>query len=163
MGSAPNKLLDCFPNSQVTPPQKIIPLASLESHMNDQTPWLKSNQWLFFSSSVWLPEYTPLFLLIFPGSSDLLLCDVDFISHHPVQEKCSQTSQLNLCCCCCCCFVCFIMVFLDRVSLCNPGCPGTHFVDQAGLELRNLPTSASRVLGLKVCTTTAWLRKIFTS
>jgi hypothetical protein len=28
-------------------------------------------------------------------------------------------------------------------------------VDQAGLELRNLPASASRVLGLKVCTTTA--------
>ncbi len=23
-----------------------------------------------------------------------------------------------------------------RVSLCSPGCPGTHFVDQAGLELR---------------------------
>jgi hypothetical protein len=25
--------------------------------------------------------------------------------------------------------------FWDRVSLCSPGCPGTHFVDQAGLEL----------------------------
>jgi hypothetical protein len=25
--------------------------------------------------------------------------------------------------------------FRDRVSLCSPGCPGTHFVDQAGLEL----------------------------
>jgi hypothetical protein len=31
----------------------------------------------------------------------------------------------------------------DRVSLCSPGCPGTHFVDQAGLELRNPPASAS--------------------
>jgi hypothetical protein len=30
------------------------------------------------------------------------------------------------------------------------------FVDQAGLELRNLPASASQVLGLKACTTTAW-------
>jgi hypothetical protein len=30
------------------------------------------------------------------------------------------------------------------------GCPGTHFVDQAGLELRNLPASASRVLGLYI-------------
>jgi hypothetical protein len=30
-------------------------------------------------------------------------------------------------------------------------------VDQAGLELRNLPASASQVLGLKACTTTAWL------
>ena len=27
----------------------------------------------------------------------------------------------------------------DRVSLCSPGCPGIHFVDQAGLELRNPP------------------------
>jgi hypothetical protein len=44
-------------------------------------------------------------------------------------------------------FCCFF--FSDRVSLCCPGCPGTHSVDQAGLELRNLPASASRVLGLK--------------
>jgi hypothetical protein len=35
--------------------------------------------------------------------------------------------------------------FLDRVSLCSPGCPGTHSVDQAGLELRNPPASASQV------------------
>jgi hypothetical protein len=46
------------------------------------------------------------------------------------------------------------LVFRDRVSLCSPGCPGTHSVDQVGLELRNLPASASRVLGLKVCATT---------
>jgi hypothetical protein len=45
----------------------------------------------------------------------------------------------------------------DRVSLCSPGCPGTHSVDQAGLELRNPPASASQVLGLKACTTTAQL------
>jgi hypothetical protein len=43
------------------------------------------------------------------------------------------------------------------VSRCSPGCPGTHSVDQAGLKLRNSPASASQVLGLKVCTTTAWL------
>jgi hypothetical protein len=42
-----------------------------------------------------------------------------------------------------------VVVFLDRVSLCSLGCPGTHFVDQAGLELRNLPASAFQVLGLK--------------
>jgi hypothetical protein len=42
----------------------------------------------------------------------------------------------------------------DRVSLCSPGCPGTHSVDQAGLKLRNLPASASQVLGLKACATT---------
>jgi hypothetical protein len=35
------------------------------------------------------------------------------------------------------------------------GCPGTYSVDQAGLELRNPPASASRVLGLKACATTA--------
>ncbi|GAB1293186.1 Annexin A10 [Apodemus speciosus] len=40
------------------------------------------------------------------------------------------------------------------VSLCSPGCPGTRSVDQAGLELRNPPASASQVLGLKACATT---------
>jgi hypothetical protein len=52
-------------------------------------------------------------------------------------------------------FYLFIFGFLRQVSLCSPGCPGTHFVDQAGLELRNLPASASQVLGLKACATTA--------
>jgi hypothetical protein len=52
------------------------------------------------------------------------------------------------------CFVLFCFVFQDRVSLCSPGCPGTHSVHQAGLEFRNLPASASWVLGLKACTTT---------
>jgi hypothetical protein len=46
-----------------------------------------------------------------------------------------------------------VLVFRDRASLYNPGYPGTHFVDQAGLELRNPPTSASQVLGLKECAT----------
>jgi hypothetical protein len=45
--------------------------------------------------------------------------------------------------------------FQDRVSLYSPGYPETHSVDQAGLELRNLPASASQVLELKACTTTA--------
>jgi hypothetical protein len=49
----------------------------------------------------------------------------------------------------------------DRVSLCSPGCPGTHSVDQAGLELRNLPASVSRVLGLKVCITTPGFYGVF--
>jgi hypothetical protein len=43
--------------------------------------------------------------------------------------------------------VCFVLVFRDRVSLCSSGCPGTHSIDQAGLELRNPPASASQVLG----------------
>jgi hypothetical protein len=50
-----------------------------------------------------------------------------------------------------------VVVFLDRASLYSPDCPGTHFVDQAGLKLRNPPASASQVLGLKVCATTARL------
>jgi hypothetical protein len=54
-----------------------------------------------------------------------------------------------------CLFVCLFIP--DRVSLYSPGYPGTQSVDQAGLELRNLPASASQVLGLKACATTAWL------
>jgi hypothetical protein len=41
-------------------------------------------------------------------------------------------------------FVVFCFVWggvQERVSLCSPGCPGTHFVDQAVLELRNPPAS----------------------
>jgi hypothetical protein len=38
----------------------------------------------------------------------------------------------------------YLFIYLFRVSLCSPGCPGTHSVDQAGLELKNLPASASR-------------------
>jgi hypothetical protein len=55
----------------------------------------------------------------------------------------------------------FIGFFQDRVSLCSSGCPGTPFVDQAGLELRNPLASASQVLGLKVCTTTPGPLSIF--
>ena len=39
-------------------------------------------------------------------------------------------------------FFFFFLVFRDRVSLYNPGCPGTP------------PASASRALGLKGCATT---------
>jgi hypothetical protein len=62
---------------------------------------------------------------------------------------------LGLFVCFCWVFALFGFVFQDRGDLCSPGCPGTHSVDQAGLELRNLPASASRVLGLKACATTA--------
>jgi hypothetical protein len=47
----------------------------------------------------------------------------------------------------------WLLVFQHKVSLYSLGCPGTHFVDQAGLKLRNPPASASRVLGLKACAT----------
>jgi hypothetical protein len=48
-------------------------------------------------------------------------------------------------------FAWFCFVFQDRVSLCSPGCPGTHSVDQAGLSL---PSAI-----LKVCATLpgSWL------
>jgi hypothetical protein len=48
-----------------------------------------------------------------------------------------------------------VWLFQDRVSLYSPGCTGTHSTDQAGLELRNPPASASQVLGLKACATVA--------
>jgi hypothetical protein len=59
------------------------------------------------------------------------------------------------------CLFCFVLVFRDRVSLCSPGFPGTHSVDQAGLELRYPPASAFQVLGLKVCATTPGPTLIF--
>jgi hypothetical protein len=59
-------------------------------------------------------------------------------------------------------FLVFVF-FRDRVSLYSPGSPGTHSVDQAGLELRNLPASAFQVLGLKVCATTARLTTFLNS
>jgi hypothetical protein len=40
-------------------------------------------------------------------------------------------------------FFLFFLFYRDSVSLYSPGCPGTHFVYQAGLELRNLPASVS--------------------
>jgi hypothetical protein len=43
----------------------------------------------------------------------------------------------------------FLFGFQDRVSLYSPGYPGTHSVDQAGLELRNPPASASLSAGIK--------------
>ena len=47
----------------------------------------------------------------------------------------------------------FVLFFQDHVSLCSPGCPETHSVDQAGLELRNMPASAFWVLGFKAWAT----------
>jgi hypothetical protein len=46
---------------------------------------------------------------------------------------------------------CYIFGFRDRVFLCSPGWPG----NQAGLEIKDPPAFASRVLGLKASTTTA--------
>jgi hypothetical protein len=80
----------------------------------------------------------------------------------------SQESNEKSFLCCFAFFVCLFLffvfclfVFQDRVSLCSPGYPGTHSVDQAGPEIRNPPASASQVLGLKACATTAWLASLF--
>jgi hypothetical protein len=40
------------------------------------------------------------------------------------------------------------------VSLCTPSYPGICSVDQAGLQLRDLPASAFQVLGSKACVIT---------
>jgi hypothetical protein len=65
-----------------------------------------------------------------------------------------RTFKLEVFCFILFCFVLFcFFVFQDRVSPYSSGCTGAHFVDQAGLELRNPLASASRVLGLKACTT----------
>jgi hypothetical protein len=42
-----------------------------------------------------------------------------------------------------------LLFFRDRVSLCSPGCPGTHSVDQAGLELWNPPSLCLPSAGIK--------------
>jgi hypothetical protein len=54
-------------------------------------------------------------------------------------------------------FFFWFLFFSRQVSLYRPGCAGTHSVDQACLELRNPPASASQVLGLKACATNAQL------
>ena len=54
-------------------------------------------------------------------------------------------------------FSLFCFVFRNRISLYSPGCPETHSVHQTGLELRNVPASASQVLGLKAWATNAQL------
>ena len=45
---------------------------------------------------------------------------------------------------CCCLFVCLFVLFFETGFVC---------ITLGALELRNLPASASRVLGLKACTT----------
>jgi hypothetical protein len=79
-----------------------------------------------------------------------LLLPMKFIQSHLYIDFLNSTASFFVCLFFVCLFVCF---FRDRVSLYSPGYPGTHFVDQAGLKLRNPPASASGVLGLKACTT----------
>jgi hypothetical protein len=54
--------------------------------------------------------------------------------------------------CFCFCFVLFFcggVGFQERVSLCNPGCPVTHFVDQAGLKLKKISCFCLPSFGIK--------------
>jgi hypothetical protein len=58
----------------------------------------------------------------------------------------------------------YFLVFRDRVSLCSPGCPGTHSVDQAGLELRSacLYLPSAGIKGVRHhCPTRAFLLHLF--
>jgi len=57
-----------------------------------------------------------------------------------------------------CMYVC-ILISPDKVSLCISGYHRTHFVDQAGYELRDPLDSTSQVLGLKACTATVQLQR----
>lgn len=47
----------------------------------------------------------------------------------------------------------YFLFFKTGIRCCSPGCLATrtHFVDKAGLQLRDLLASASRELGIKAC------------
>ena len=63
----------------------------------------------------------------------------------PQQEQLPPPQERNLLCFLVLdCVGCLLLVLFFRTGfLCSSGCPGTHFVDQAGLECRALPASAS--------------------
>ena len=50
-----------------------------------------------------------------------------------------------------CLFVFSFFFLQDRVSLCSPGCPRTHSVDQAGLKLTEIPLSPPPECGDERC------------
>jgi hypothetical protein len=60
------------------------------------------------------------------------------------------------------CFVLFVCLFVFKTGfLCVAlAVLGLNSVDQAGLKLRNSPASASQVLGLKACATTALISQL---
>ena len=100
--------------------------------------------------------------LLGAAASDLVLWDTTLarlvtgtmVTHVPTCHV--QETVLALCFFFVFCFL-DLFFFRDRVSLCSPGCPETHSVDQAGLE----PASASQVLGLQACATTAQLMPFY--
>ena len=83
----------------------------------------------------------------FPELQDQLWC---WLVHN--LTDCWECSPFSfLCACWVFWFGLSFFFFLDMVSLCLPGCPRTHSVEQADLEPRDLPASGSWVPGLKVC------------
>jgi hypothetical protein len=69
---------------------------------------------------------------------------------HGMGQGLKQCSNIFCFCFVFCLFACLFLFFRASISLYSSGCPGTHSVDQTGLELRNLPASAFQVLGLKM-------------
>ena len=51
----------------------------------------------------------------------------------------------------------WLYILIEFLCVCSCDCLGTHSVDQAGIKLRHMLASASQVLGLETCTTTAQL------
>ena len=100
-------------------------------------------QWIRDSSSApdtWFYAWAPLVLFSLPT----LLLHCTRFWHRSFVTFCLFVCLLV------CFFGCFF-IFRDKISLCSPGCSGAH----SGLELRNPSASASQVVVLKVCATTA--------
>ena len=82
---------------------------------------------------------------LIPRDADLSLC---IIQHFIINWRKPEFFFFFL-------FLFFLVFETGFLCVALAGCPGTHSVDQAGLELRNPPASASQVLGLKAwCSTT---------
>jgi hypothetical protein len=61
------------------------------------------------------------------SNSIFLIPNLLMIHKHTCKQKFKQTQ-----------IIFFFCVSSDRMSLCSPGCPGTHSVDQAGLKLKRV-------------------------
>lgn len=68
-----------------------------------------------------------------------------FVSSGEIQQSAFQWTSV---------FSFSFCLFGERVFLCSPGHSDTNFVEQAGLQPKVLPASASQILGLKVCAST---------
>lgn len=74
------------------------------------------------------------------------LSEEKIIFWHPYKKRVQILySDLHVCFCARCFYYC---LFRDRVSLCNPACPGTHHIDQDGLKLTEISAFAPLPLGI---------------